>query len=200
MDHKDVDFEYSFSDCVTKVRVTYSFITRTKFFLVSIVTNSCTYLLKNTLKSYKIPSPRHVSHHTELHPQGAITRSWLKYLQVHGASPYSRYCGCIGEPVCVRCLLCGRGLQSSPLPHACPNIQDARCLKVNLLQRLDNAVEHKPSSARQETNHVVHHHLLHYHQDMCLTNNIFLSLLHSRFRHEALIRKLGTALSCLLIS
>jgi len=67
---------------------------------VSIVTNSCTYLLKNTLKSYKFLSPRHVSDHTRIHPQGAITRSWLKYLQVHGASPYSLYCGCIGELQC----------------------------------------------------------------------------------------------------
>ena len=46
--------------------------------------------IKNTLKSLKILSPRHVSDHTRIHPQGAITRSWLKYLQVHGASPYSR--------------------------------------------------------------------------------------------------------------
>ena len=67
---------------------------------MSIVTNSCTYLLKNTLKSHKILSPWHVSDHTRIHPQGAIIRSWLKYLQVHGASPYSRYCGCIGELQC----------------------------------------------------------------------------------------------------
>ena len=79
---------------------------------VSLVTNSCTYLLKNTLKSYKIPSPRHVSDRTGIHPEGAITRSWLKYLQVRGASPYSRYCGCIGEPVGVPCLLCGRRLHA----------------------------------------------------------------------------------------
>ena len=71
--------------------------TKQFFIMVSIVTNSCTYLLKNTLKSHKIPSPQHVLDHTGIHPQGAITRSWLKYLQVHGASPYSRYCGCIGE-------------------------------------------------------------------------------------------------------
>ena len=37
---------------------------------VSTVTNWCTYLLKNTLKSYKILSPRHVSDHTGIHPQG----------------------------------------------------------------------------------------------------------------------------------
>ena len=67
-------------------------------------------ILKNTLKSYAILLPRHVSDHTGIHPQGAITRSWLKYLQVHGASPYRRYCGCIGDPVCVHCLPCGRGL------------------------------------------------------------------------------------------
>ena len=40
-----------------------------------------------------------------------------KVLQIHGASPYSRRGGCIGEPVCVHCLPCGRGLQSSPPPH-----------------------------------------------------------------------------------
>ena len=44
--------------------------------LVSIVTNLCTYLLKNTLKSHKILSPRHVSDHTRIHPQEAIIRSW----------------------------------------------------------------------------------------------------------------------------
>ena len=50
--------------------------------------------------------------------RGAITRSWLKYLQVHGASPYSRYCGCIGEPVCVHCQLCGRGLLQQSSSHS----------------------------------------------------------------------------------
>ena len=30
-----------------------------------------------------------------------------KVLQIHGASPYIRHGGCIGEPVCVYCLLCG---------------------------------------------------------------------------------------------
>jgi len=68
---------------------------------VSTVTNSCTYLLKNTLISHKILSPRHVSDHTRIHPQGPIIKSWLKYLQVHGASLYSWYCGCIGELQCV---------------------------------------------------------------------------------------------------
>ena len=33
-----------------------------------------------------------------------------KYLQVHGVRPYSRHCGCKGEPICVHCLLCRRGL------------------------------------------------------------------------------------------
>ena len=85
---------------------------------VSVNSNQLMHIFsKNTLKSCKILSPRHVSDHTGIHPQGAITRSWLKYLQVHGASPYSRYCVCIGKPVCVCCLLYGRGLlkQSSSI-------------------------------------------------------------------------------------
>ena len=57
--------------------------------------------IKNTLKSCKIHFTPTCFGSYKIQPQGAIIRSWLKYLQVHGASPYSRYCGCIGEPVCV---------------------------------------------------------------------------------------------------
>ena len=54
---------------------------------------------KNTLKSCKIQFTPTCFGSYKNHPQGAIIRSLLKYLQVHGASPYSRYCGCIGELV-----------------------------------------------------------------------------------------------------
>ena len=57
--------------------------------------------IKNTLKSHKIHFTPTCFGSYKIHLQGAINRSWLEYLQVHGASPYSRHCGCIGEPVCL---------------------------------------------------------------------------------------------------
>ena len=63
--------------------------------------------IKNALKSHKIHFTPTCFGSYKIHLQGPISISWLKYLQVHGVSPYSRYCGCIVEPVCVRCLLCG---------------------------------------------------------------------------------------------